>query len=86
MLASTGKRCSWIATNISGKYKATGNAKNSIIYIDKNSVNKNAEGYAEVRNVSTYILSYGESAVIEVGTDEHIFNTYGADFTLVPME
>ena len=69
-----------------GKYKATGNAKNSIIYIDKNSVSKNAEGYAEVQNVSTYTLAYGESAVIEVGTDEHIFNTFGADFTLLPMK
>lgn len=65
-----------------GKYEAIGNAKNSIIYIDKDEITRNAEGYVEMQNVATYTVAKGETVTIEVGDGEHVYNTYGADFTL----
>ena len=65
-----------------GKYEATGNAKNNIIYIDKNEITRNAEGYVEMQNVATYYVASGETVTIDVGEGEHIYNTIGADFTL----
>nr|DAO58615.1 MAG TPA: hypothetical protein [Caudoviricetes sp.] len=65
-----------------GKYEAIGNAKNSIIYIDKDEITRNAEGYVEMQNVATYTVAKGETVTIEIGEGEHVYNTYGADFTL----
>lgn len=65
-----------------GKYEATGNAKNSMIYVDKDEITRNAEGYVEMQNVATYTIAKGETVTIKVGEGEHIYNTYGADFTL----
>lgn len=65
-----------------GKYEATGNAKSSMIYIDKDEITRNAEGYVEMQNVATYTVAKGETVTIEVGEREHVYNTYGADFTL----
>lgn len=65
-----------------GKYEATGNAKNNIIYIDKDEITRNAEGYVEMQNVAAYTVAKGETVTIEVGEREHVYNTYGADFTL----
>lgn len=65
-----------------GKYEAIGNAKNSIIYIDKDEITRNAEGYVEMQNVATYTVAKGGTVTIEVGDGEHVYNTYGADFTL----
>ena len=65
-----------------GRYEATGNAKNNIIYIDKDEITRNAEGYVEMQNVATYTVAKGETVTIEVGEGEHVYNTYGADFTL----
>lgn len=65
-----------------GKYEAIGNAKNSIIYIDKDEITRNAEGYVEMQNVDTYTVAKGGTVTIEIGEGEHVYNTYGADFTL----
>lgn len=67
-----------------GKYKAVSNTKNCMVYVDKNEVTRNSEGYVEMENVATYTWSYGETIIIEVGADEHLFNAYGADYTLTP--
>lgn len=65
-----------------GKYEAVSNSKNCMVYVDKNEVLRNSEGYAEVENVATYTWGYGETVIIEIGEDEHLFNVYGADYTL----
>lgn len=66
----------------SGKYEATCNSKNCIVYVDKDEITRNSDGYVEMENVATYTWSYGETIVIEVGEGEHLFNAYGADYTL----
>ncbi len=68
-----------------GKYKAVSNVKTCTIYIDKNEITRNSSGYVEMQNVATHTWSYGETIEINVGEDEHLFNVYGADYTLTPM-
>lgn len=65
-----------------GKYEAVSNTKNCLVYVDKNEITRNSDGYVEMENVATYTWSYGETIIIEVGDDEHLFNGYGADYTL----
>lgn len=69
-----------------GKYSATANVNTCTVYVDKNEITRNFEGYVEMENVATYRWSYGETITIEVGEDEHLFNVIGADYTLVPIE
>ena len=47
---------------------------------------RNSEGYVEMENVASYTWSYGESVIIDIGEDEHLFNVYGADYTLTPID
>lgn len=68
-----------------GKYEAVSNAKTCTVYVDKNEITKNSDGYVEMENVATYTWGYGETIVIEVGADEHLFNVIGADYTLTPI-
>lgn len=69
-----------------GKYEAVCNVKTCTVYVDKNEVTRNSEGYVEMKNVATYTWSYGETIVIEVGEDEHLFNVVGADYTLTRID
>ena len=69
-----------------GTYEATSNVKTCTVYVDKNEITRNAEGYAEAKNVSTYTWNYGETITIVIGEDEHLFNVYGADYTLKRVE
>lgn len=65
-----------------GKYEAVSNVKTCTVYVDKNEITRNSDGYVELENVATYTWGYGETIIIEVGEDEHLFNVYGADYTL----
>lgn len=69
-----------------GQYELICNTKQCVVYIDKNQITRNSSGYVEMENVETYELKYGDVVQINVGSDEHIFNTIHADFTLTPME
>lgn len=69
-----------------GKYEAVSNVKTCTVYVDKNEVTRNSEGYVEMENVATYTWSYGETVIIEVGEDEHLFNVVGADYTLTRID
>ena len=69
-----------------GKYKAVSNVKTCTVYVDKNEITRNSEGYVEMENVASYTWSYGESVIIDIGEDEHLFNVYGADYTLTPID
>lgn len=68
-----------------GKYEAISNVKTCTVYVDKNDITRNSDGYVEMENVATYTWEYGETIIIEVGEDEHLFNVYGADYTLTPI-
>lgn len=68
-----------------GKYEAVSNAKTCTVYVDKNEITRNSDGYVEMENVATYTWGYGETIIIEVGEDEHLFNVLGADYTLTPI-
>lgn len=68
-----------------GKYEAVSNVKTCTVYVDKNEIARNSDGYVEMENVATYTWGYGETIIIEVGEDEHLFNVYGADYTLTPI-
>lgn len=68
-----------------GKYEAVSNVKTCTVYVDKNEITRNSDGYVEMENVATYTWGYGETIIIEVGEDEHLFNVYGADYTLTPI-
>lgn len=68
-----------------GKYEAASNAKTCTVYVDKNEITRNSDGYVEMENVATYTWEYGETIIIEVGEDEHLFNAVGADYTLTPI-
>lgn len=69
-----------------GKYKAVSNVKTCTVYVDKNEITRNSEGYVEMENVASYTWSYGESVIIDIGEDEHLFNVYGANYTLTPID
>lgn len=68
-----------------GKYEAVSNVKTCTVYVDKNEITRNSDGDVEMENVATYTWEYGETIIIEVGEDEHLFNVYGADYTLTPI-
>lgn len=68
-----------------GKYEAVSNVKTCTVYVDKNEIARNSDGYVEMENVATYTWGYGETIIIEVGEDEHLFNVVGADYTLTPI-
>lgn len=70
----------------SGTYNATCQSKSCMIYVDKNEITRNSDGYVEMENVQTVELNYGETKEVTVGQDEHIFLTIYADVTLVPKE
>lgn len=70
----------------SGTYELTCNVKQCVVYVDKDEVTTNKSGYAEIENVATYELDYGETVEIIVGENEHIFNTIYAEFTLKPVK
>lgn len=65
-----------------GKYEVTGKSKNCMIYVDKNEITRNSDGYVEMQNVGTYTLGYGETTNITIGEDEHLFNIIGSEYTL----
>lgn len=67
-----------------GTYRLTCNAKQCVVYLDRNEVITNSSGYVEVENVATYELKYGDTVQVDIGEDEHLFNSIYADFTLVP--
>ena len=69
-----------------GKYQAVSNVKTCTVYVDKNEITRNSDGYVEMENVASYTWSYGESVIIDIGEDEHLFNVYGADYTLTPID
>ena len=69
-----------------GVYNTTCNSKQCTVYVDKNEITRNSSGYAEMENVATYELEYGEVVEIVVGPDEHIFTSIYADFMLVPVK
>lgn len=68
-----------------GRYELTCNAKQCVVYVDKDEITRNGSGYVEMENVVTYELEYGETVEIVIGENEHIFNTINADFTLKPI-
>lgn len=68
-----------------GKYEATSNINTCTVYVDKNEITRNSSGYVEMENVATYQWGYGETIIIEVGENEHLFNVIGADYTLKPI-
>lgn len=68
-----------------GKYEAVSNVKTCTVYVDKNEITRNSDGYVEMENAASYTWGYGESVIIEIGEDEHLFNVYGADYTLIPI-
>lgn len=69
-----------------GKYEAVSNVKTCTVYVDKDEITRNSSGYVEMQNVATYTWNYGETIEIEVGEGEHLFNVYGADYVLTPMQ
>ena len=68
------------------KYESVSNVKTCTVYVDKNKITRNSDGYVEIENVATYTWEYGETIIIEVGEYEHLFNVYGADYTLTPIK
>lgn len=68
-----------------GKYEATANVNTCTVYVDKNEITRNSSGFVEMENVATYRWKYGETIIIEVGDDEHLFNVVGADYTLTSI-
>lgn len=69
-----------------GAYSVICNSKTCVLYVDKNEITRNPDGYVEMENVQTIKMSYGETKEVVVGADEHIFLTIYADVTLVPKE
>lgn len=69
-----------------GKYTIYPNVKNCTIYVDKNEIKRNSDGYVEMQNVLTLKMEYGEKQQITIAEDEHICLAYGEDITLTPVE
>lgn len=69
-----------------GKYEMTCNTKQCVVYVDKNDITKNSDGYVEMKTVATYEMEYQESETIEIRDDEHIFMAINADVTLVTID
>lgn len=69
-----------------GNYQVTSKVSFGKLYVDKNKIGTNSEGYGETTNVLTINLSTDKSAQnIAVGSDEHIFLTIAASVELVPI-
>lgn len=69
-----------------GTYSVTCNSKSCSVYIDKNEITRNVDGYVEMENVTTLELKYGESKEVTIHKDEHIYLTIYADITLIPVK
>ena len=69
-----------------GNYQVTSKVSFGKLYVDKNKIGTNSEGYGETENIVTISLSSGSSAQnIVVGSDEHIFLTIAASVELMPI-
>lgn len=69
-----------------GKYEVTGKSKHSTIFVDKDEIKKNSDGYIEMENVATYSVAYEETTTIEISEGQHISLVMGSDFTLNKVE
>lgn len=65
-----------------GTYRITNNTKWAKIYIDKDRITRNTEGYVEMENVLTLEMGYQDTKEFSIAEDEHIFMTMGGDVTL----
>lgn len=69
-----------------GAYTVVSNVKSCKVYVDKNEITRNADGFVEMENVATLEMVYGINQEVKIEEDEHIFLTIGADITLIPIE
>lgn len=69
-----------------GTYTAVSNVKSCMVYVDKNEITRNSDGFVEMENVVTLEMVYGVNQEVTIAEDEHIFLTIGADITLIPVE
>lgn len=70
----------------SGTYTVTCNSKSCMVYVDKDEITRNAEGYVEMQNVVTVEISHGEEKEFTINEGEHIMLTMYGDVTLSPTE
>ena len=69
-----------------GKYNVTNNIKQAYVFLDENNTIKNSSGYTEHINVETLkFTKFGETQTLTIGENHHIFLTYLANVTIVPI-
>lgn len=69
-----------------GNYAVTCNSKTCSVYVDKDEITRNAEGYVEMENVETVEISYGEEKEVAIHEGEHIELTIYGDVTMTPIK